>query len=158
MRTFLAFAFTAALALQPACTGHECTLIGCGPAFAIDFQANAPWAPGTYLIEVNADGAVGACQITLPLPACGTTSLTCTGTRTWAPSESGCALPAAQQAIAGIVFSVITPATIEVIVSRDGQRLAAQSFTPRYTTSNPNGPDCASTCRGAPNASLTLAP
>jgi hypothetical protein len=95
--------------------------------------------------------------VTLPFASCQTSSTVCSGTD-WNVIESGCALPADQQAIAGIVFSQSAPATVDVVVSRAGGQLAAGTFTPSYQTSQPNGPDCSPTCHGAPNATMSVQP
>jgi hypothetical protein len=136
-----------------------CTLIGCSSGFAVNFQyTDGVWRPGRYQVDVTSDGVSGSCEVTLPLAPCETPSSTCTGQRSWSLGESGCALPTSQHSLSGISFSGTTPAKVDVTVSRDGRQLASQSFTPSYTTSQPNGPDCEPTCRTAATATLQLQP
>jgi hypothetical protein len=149
------------LALVGGCEtqGKLCTLIGCVSGFQVNFQpGGGSWGPGRYQIEVTADGASGACEVTLPLAPCGGPSSTCIGQRSWLLGESGCALPSDQHAISGITFSMSAPAQVDVIVRRDGRQVASGSFAPAYTTSQPNGPGCEPTCRQAPPATLDLQP
>lgn len=136
-----------------------CTTAGCVTGFAVDLQpTDNIWRPGRYRVDVTADGVSGSCEVTLPPAPCGTTSTTCTGQRNWGVGESGCALPSDQHSINRVAFSGTTPATVAVVVSRDGRQLASQTFTPTYVTSQPNGPDCEPTCRTAPTATLALQP
>ena len=154
-------AYGLGLAMAGGCSlaSQTCTTIGCRDGTGVRFQtADGTWPAGSYRIEVTADGATGACDVRLPLPACGTPASSCSGTRAWILGESGCALPTDQHAISGINFDGTTPTRIDVAVSRDGRQLAAQSFTPTYATLRPNGPDCDPTCRTAPLASLQLTP
>jgi hypothetical protein len=147
------------IAAQTGCSSKVCTLRGCGPAFEVTFRpVNGQWAAGKYAIAVGADGTNGACDVTLPLAPCTSSSTNCQGTRDWYVIESGCALPAEQHAIRGIVFSQTRPAVVDIEVSRDGRHLAADTFTLAYQTSQPNGPDCDPTCIWAPAATLVIHP
>ena len=159
LRTLFALGLCVWFGAQPGCSSEVCTLIGCGSAFEITFRpADGRWTPGTYTITVTADGTTGTCVVTLPLAPCETSSSSCSGIRDWSAIESGCALPPNQHAISGIVFGRTTPATIDVVVSQDGRQLAEGTFTPSYRTSQPNGPDCPDTCRGAPAATMSIQP
>jgi hypothetical protein len=147
------------IAAQSGCAEKTCPTIGCGRAFEVSFlPANGQWAAGTYSIAVTADVTSGACDVTLPLAPCTSSSESCQGTRDWDAIESGCALPAEQHAIGGIVFGKATPASVDVVVSLDGRQLAAETFVPTYQTSHPNGSDCPGTCMGAPSATLSIQP
>jgi hypothetical protein len=144
---------------QWGCSTKACTLIGCGVPFEVTFTtASGAWAAGTYDVSVTADGDTGTCTVTLPFASCQTSSTVCTGTRKWDATESGCALPADQHSIAGIVFRQATPANVHVVISRGGQPLADGTFTPVYKSSEPNGPGCGDTCYGAPGAMLSVQP
>src|SRR6188474_1021952 len=133
-----ALSFGIALAADFGCSSKVCTAIGCGLPFAVDFQPSSGlWPPGTYAIEVVADGSTGRCEVTLPLAPCGATSSTCTGTRDWGAIESGCALPASQQSVPGIVFST-TPVDVEVALGLNGRELGRKTFAPSYQMSYPN--------------------
>jgi hypothetical protein len=113
------------------------------------------WTPGTYHIEVTADGATGACAVTLPLdcPA----SASCTGNRAWTPSLAGCIQSPSSFAIGGVSFSESSPAEVTVRITLDDRELGMARFTPSYKTSYPNGPDCDPTCHTA-SASVEIRP
>jgi hypothetical protein len=159
VRGLLTVGFGVWIAAQSGCSEKVCTQRGCGSAFEVTFRPTGnQWAAGTYSIAVIADGTSGTCDVTLPFASCTSTSTTCQGTRDWYASQSGCALPAGQHAINGIVFSEARPITVDIVVSRDGRQLAAETFTPTYETSQPNGPGCSPTCIGAPAATLAIQP
>ena len=159
LRGLLAAGLVIWLGAQEGCSTKTCTLIGCGLGFEVDFRpTDGQWPAGTYSITVTADGTTGACDVTLPLAPCTSSSSSCQGTRDWNVIESGCGLPTNQHAIAGMVFSQARPMTVAVVVSRGGQQLAAETFAPTYVTSQPNGPDCPGTCIGATAATLSIQP
>jgi hypothetical protein len=158
LRRLVTAVFVISIAGQSGCSEKACTLIGCGPAFEVDFRPAGQWPAGTYSITVTADGTSGACDVTLPLASCTSSSETCRGARDWDVLEVGCALPAEQQGIAGIVFRQAKPVGVDVVVSQDGQPIAEETFFPRYQTSQPNGPDCPGSCTGAQAATLSIQP
>lgn len=133
---------------------HACTGIGCTDGLHVTLDAPSGWKPGSYVFTVTADGATQTCEGTLPLPACGTAGLRCTGSVAQI-GESGCALPAASHAFADLMV-MSGPARIEVRITRDGVTLADEVLSPSYVTSQPNGAGCAPICRQA-TGKVTLA-
>ena len=116
---------TSALALIVALTvaGCEystlCTLIGCASGLTVEVQ-NAPAGPIT--VQASIEGASGSVY-----------TATCPGT-------SGCTN--------SLFFPEFTPSQAHLtITTTAGTR--QQVVTPAYTTSQPNGPKCGPTCRGA---------
>lgn len=143
--------------LVAGCSSKQCTLIGCGPSFEVRFIVGQDgWPPGTYNVTVTADGATGSCDVTLPFPSCQTSSMACTGIRDWDVEAGGCALPAEQHAIYGVVFWRTAPMNVELAVSRDGEELKEGAFTPIYQSSYPNGPGCGEPCYGAPASTMAI--
>jgi hypothetical protein len=134
---------------------RQCTTIGCGSPFQLAFDRPATWAPGTYTVEVTADGAKGTCDVTMPLTC--SSKPRCSGAGGWDLVLSGCALDPAQHALTAVVFEK-GPATVEVRVLDRGRQLGAGRYTPVYKTSQPNGPGCQPTCRSAPIEELSLTP
>jgi hypothetical protein len=113
-------------------TGPQaCTEIGCGPSLEVSFS-RASWPAGNVNIVVVADGTTTNCSVTLPFASCDETS--------------GCALPAAQHAVSGLLWSANGPSQVTITVSQDGTMLGTQSFQPTYTTSEPNGAGCPPVC------------
>jgi hypothetical protein len=134
---------------------RQCTTIGCASAFQLAFDRRSAWAPGTYTVEVTADGAKGTCDVTFPL-AC-SSKPRCTGPVGWELVLSGCALDPSQHALTAVVFNT-GPAMVEVRVLAAGRALGSGRYTPAYKTSQPNGPGCEPTCRSAPIEELSLTP
>lgn len=132
--------------------GGACPNIACGSNYRIEFQRNGSWTPATYTVRVTADGAIGSCDIILPL-ACDR-GPRCMGTVHWLPGLVGCALDPGQQRIEGITFDRTSPTRVDVRVEEAGRSLGAQTFSPAYkTTQHPSG--CLS-CTQAPTDRLTL--
>jgi hypothetical protein len=136
-------------------TTKECTLIGCGFPFEVMFQSGpAGWTPATYTVAVVADGAMGSCDLTLPLASC-QSAPTCTGAHDWFLAYVGCGAPADQQSIRSVGF-INPPTSVELVVGRDGQQLSDSVFSPTYHSYEPNGPGCGPPCQGAPAATITI--
>lgn len=122
-----------------------CTTIGCVDGYSLDFEASS-WAQGKYTVEITADGKPCTCEATLPLDA--SSKSTCTLPEVQL-GLSGSALSTGQQGLVGLVFTS-QPAKIDVTVKLDGATLGQPaSFTPAYSTSQPNGPECGPTCTNA---------
>jgi hypothetical protein len=130
-----------------------CPAIGCGPALQIDFQRPGAWLPGTYRVEVAADGLTNACEVMIPM-SCDHPPR-CQGDPTWLPLLEGCALDPSLQKISGVVFDRTTPASVTVTVSMNDRSLGTRTFTPTYRTNTPT-PGCSLTCTQAPGEVLTL--
>jgi hypothetical protein len=126
-----------------------------GDRFTLDLEPSSAWPAGRYTFDVEADGRQQQCQGTLPLRACGTQSITCTGDSISEIGESGCALPAADQAFGGVDI-LGTPCNVHVTVKRDGNVVGEMRATPTYSWVLPNGPGCGGECLQTPSVSLSL--
>ena len=107
-----------------------------------------------YRFEVTADGVTGACADRLPLDC--QRPPQCEGERRWTLGQSGCLLEPGLHNFSGVSFSDSRPARVDLSVTLDGVPIGAGSFMPTYVVSRPNGPDCDTECRTAPQAPLTL--
>jgi hypothetical protein len=133
--------------------GGACTLIGCGPAFALRFEKDGPWATGDYRVLVDLEGTRVECTATLPLSC--DAPLSCDDPDVFLLLE-GCALPPGDHALGGVEIQQGTPASISVEVIHGGDSLATGAWNPDYQTSRPNGPDCDPECTTAPAESLSI--
>jgi hypothetical protein len=150
MRTTLLWVLASLLG---ACSSDKaCTTIGCVDGFSLSFGAGAKTV-GSYVIDLDVDGKKVRCEAKLPLPPCEQAQSSCND-----PSVSldlsRCALDASTHSISGLRISG-KPAKVVVSVNRDNLQLLTEEFTPAYTTSTPNGPDCPPVCTQA-NTSLTI--
>ncbi|MDC0716827.1 hypothetical protein [Nannocystis bainbridge] len=143
------------LALPAAgCESQACTLIGCVGTFAV-FLERAAWTAGEYTVTVVADDETIACTATLPLqcdapPACPEASQLTLGVE-------GCKLPPAQHKLGNLEFRQgKAPKSVSVQVHQDDVLLGEGTYTPDYSESQPNGPDCGPICVGAEGVTLTL--
>jgi hypothetical protein len=136
-----------------ACGGVEpmaCTDMGCDDGLSVDFSLTEP---GDYSIEVIADGESVTCTGTLPLLPCEQGGVSCSAPHVML-GASGCALSEAEHALGGLIIAGAHPASVEVIVSRDGTELGRQTFSPSYVRVAPNGEACGPICEQA-NVELT---
>lgn len=127
---------------------HDCTLIWCADGFSLRTEPSEAWPPGAYRFVIEADGETVTCTGSLPLPPCGTRAITCDRDDVVEIDESGCALPASQQAFSGLNFPG-NPETVTIELQRDGSTLTRRTFTPAYQTTQPNGPGCEPICTQA---------
>jgi hypothetical protein len=141
----LCFALAGCMGVGPA--SHSCTEMGCTDGYQVDFRsASSSWAAGTYHIGIVADGQSITCAATLPFESqspphdCSSPDVML--------GVSGTALPAAQHALTGLVFST-HPANVTITISLDGKPFASAALAPAYATSRPNGPDCEPVCTSA---------
>lgn len=137
--------------LASGCAEKSCTEIGCVNGLRVELTASSSWKPGMYKFAVNIDGDLTTCEGTLPLRPCADgPSVKCTpaGNRVLI-TESGCALPPAQQGFSELRISDESAKSVMITVSRDGTELIKKTITPAYKTSQPNGPDCPGLCTGA---------
>lgn len=142
------------LVLAVAGCDHACTLIGCGNPLQVDLQ-RAAWTPGTYEITVIADGETSECTVILPLD-CNAPS-PCGDAPNLIIEREGCALPAPQHKIGAVAFTGDSaPAAVEVRVVQDGVLLGEAAYTPKYTESTPNGPNCGPACKSSDPVTLAL--
>lgn len=126
--------------------GLACTEMGCEDGLEVAFSLTEP---GSYTVEVIADGQLTTCSGTLPLPACDAPSGPTCSSPDVLLGASGCALPEAQHALGGISLLGKHPAMVEVVVERDGTELGRQTFTPSYVRLAPNGEECGPICNRA---------
>lgn len=131
--------------------GQACTEIGCTDGLGIGFSFTEP---GAYAFQIVADGATITCSATLPLPPCEQAGATCSSPQA-VLSASGCALPESQHSLEGLMLDGQHPASVEVVVERDGAELVRRTFTPQYQRVAPNGEACGPICH---QASVQLAP
>lgn len=126
--------------------GRPCTERGCESGFSIEVQPGAGWAAGAYTWEIDLEGHRITCEGTLPLRPCGERSVQCTSHDVMI-AESGCALPAAQQAFPGVSFDQnLCPERVHVTLKRGADVLFEQDFRPEYRRVEANGPGCGPVC------------
>jgi len=136
------------------CDPQACTQIGCGAEFRVEFQRPA-WTPGSYRVELEVDGDSLECIATLPLDC--EAPPPCPGAPQLQLLLDGCALDPSQHRIAGLEFQGgSAPKSIAVRVLQDDALLGEGAYTPVYTESFPNGPDCGPACVQAESAALAL--
>jgi hypothetical protein len=131
---------------------QACTELGCGFPFSVQFEKSGVWAPGHYRVRVTLDGRAVECAADFPLscdapPACDDPGIVL--------GLSGCALPAESHAIIGVDVLTETAAVSVELLAVSGS-LASGTWSPTYTTTQPNGPQCAPVCRTAPSATLAI--
>ena len=124
---------------------QACTEIGCGPSFEVSFSRTS-WPAGVVNIVVVADGTTTNCSVTLPFASCENLVQCDVANTAFLVETSGCALPAAEHAVSGLLWSTNGPNQVTVTVSQDGTMLGSKSFQPTYTTSEPNGAGCPPVC------------
>jgi hypothetical protein len=128
---------------------QDCTEIGCGASLQIEF-ARASWPAGKVDIVVDADGTTTNCSVTLPFASCDNLVQCDNPNAGFVVETSGCALPAAQHSISGLMWSVNGPKQVTITVSEDGTMLGTKTFQLTYTMSRPNGDSCDPVCNQAP--------
>ena len=145
----LAAALFALAVVASGCATHECTEMGCTNGLWIDLRsASGRWQTGTYHVGITADGASITCSATIPLSqGTGGANTTCSSSDVRL-GLSGSMLPVEAQAISDVTFTT-SPASVSIVITRDGQPFGSTTLTPTYVTSQPNGPECEPTCRGA---------
>jgi hypothetical protein len=154
--TLLLSALPAVFVFIEACTGKECTLIGCADSLQVLFNG-AIAEPGRYQIEVVADGTPSSCEITVPY-SCGTEPICSAGPSTWRLNLRGCAPGQPQQSVDGFTFFQNPPASLDFVVRRNDAVVGGGSAQPVYKESRPNGPDCDPACRQAPDIDIEIKP
>lgn len=154
----MGMALAAALATAaPGCALESagCTEIGCGSAFSVAFQRAGGWEAGTYRVTVVTDGETLECTATLPLDC--NAPAPCPSSSGIIIGLSGCALDPSQQSITGVeILQGKAPQSVQVSVYQDEALLGEGSYTPSYTESQPNGPDCEPICKSAGSVELAL--
>ena len=149
-----------------ACSGDDCTEIGCvDQAVVVVVPQTGKWADGPYTLDVAFDAVSYSCSFEAPSDA---------GTKgVWQALDCTPALDAylapvvkceehqsgqAQSQTCGPVADAFylqatapgTPATFSVTLTRaDDEVLLDESGDVLYKTAQPNGPECAPTCKQA---------
>lgn len=109
---------------------HNCTLMWAPSTLTLTFVSE-DWPAGRYEIEVIGDGGrSGMCVLDLPddgsPPAC----------------TQNARVTAADDGIPSMAVEGFTAETVQVVLSRDGEGVLDQAFTPDYTVDEPNGEGC----------------
>lgn len=126
-----------------------CTEMACANGFSVDVGAQGRRA-GRYRFEVQADGEWFSCEPRLPLTSCNDGAL-CTwaghgGAAHLSVTRSGCALPAAQQALTSVEFDGVCPAHVRVRMLRDGVEVGRYESDVAYRRVVVNGEHCGPVC------------
>ena len=132
------------LPLVAACDGHECTLIGCGPALtlAIEGADDEPLPESTYEIVLVLDGEPVALACGHAPEAGGWFCEDNEGTPSFdvvAYVESAAIFIEIQ---GGEGSDVVGPRNVDIEVMAGDAPLADESRSPQYDSSEPNGEGC----------------
>ena len=139
----VAFLFLALMSCRSLGQSDTCTLVACEDGVNVSFRFTGR---GTYVFDVLIDGAPTKCRATIPL-APNDRGSGCDRGEVFL-QRSGSALPEAQQSLEGIKMPAARDAkTVTIKGTRDAVSLGDKTFTPAYTTSRPNGPDCEPECK-----------
>jgi hypothetical protein len=144
--------------------GHGCTEVGCSDALQITLQTpDNLWPSGSYNFEFTIDGKRHNCAVEIPgdlpanlgavemlrcepqLDASFSPETHCTEQRTAAAVSQSCT-PVRDHWLLEI-HAPGTPQTLVVRVDRDQTQIFAHSQTPKYQTTQPNGPGCDPICK-----------
>jgi hypothetical protein len=124
-------------------------------------MSGGPAAYGTYTIDVTADGAARSCTLVLTAEAfsggrlvsgdCSSgvevlvgPSLKCDAAKDGAPAETN---DSTSCPLVEFITLAASPASVHVTQSLGGVVVLDQTVMPAYQVAQPNGPDCAPTCR-----------
>jgi hypothetical protein len=135
-----------AIAGGVSCSSHDCTAMGCTDndtiSFALVPTSGADVPPGTYVVAVTTDKGSSTLSCTRPPTVA---MYQCDGSTTSVGGnyDTG-ACPEGKGCID--VWISTHPATLDIVVSRDGSELTRRSLTPSYTVLQPNGPECGPAC------------
>jgi hypothetical protein len=129
------------------CSFPSCTEIGCSSYFRAEFSRSGSWDSGRWEVTFRADGTtLGSCEIELPA-ASGNDEGDCTGDLLLRLRSDGEAIESAT--VRRQALSDQTPSEITVLLERDGQQVAQQTFSPTFESVQPNGPGCPPVCEQA---------
>lgn len=133
-------------------TNPACTEMGCQTGARVAFRT-AHWDPGSYRVQIAADGKKTECNVTIPLPT-DTDKPACDNDHALL-ELNGALLPVHAQSLGGV--QVLRRADeISVQITRDGHELASRTFTPRWREVQPNGPGCPPTCTQGDESELAF--
>lgn len=148
----IAVVFSAALGVLASCGDKDttiCTDIGCTDGLDLSFSPAYETA-GEYLVTVEADALTITCTASLPLTG---DLATCDADGVYL-GTSGSALEESEHRITG-VFLETGPATVRLVVARDGEEVLEAELSPTYQTFTPNGEGCEPTCTYASESLIT---
>ena len=144
-----------------------CTEIGCVDSVSVQLTtADGAWPDGRYEVVMQLDdGQTKRCQASMPadlpehigsasnlecdpaLSAQLSTQSSCRAVTSGdAETETCVPMPGRFQLE---LWLQSTPQQLDLRILRDGQAVLEQTVSPQYEGSQPNGPDCEPTCRGA---------
>lgn len=147
---------------------HGCTEMGCQDGVELTLRtADGTWPPGAYALTLVVEGTSQSCALMLPgdLPTNGgSTQLACTPNQGSQGAALNSEVTCVEQRSADSVSQSCTPVpghftlsahvagappALDVILTRDGVQLLAQSLAPTYVRTTPNGEDCDPVCQQA---------
>lgn len=159
------------MGLAPACDSlpfgisKSCATSGCIDQFSATVSVNGnTLATGTHTITVTTDGKTDVCTFTFPLqtlPGGGFASPQCTGNvqmivvpaKICTETQTATTRTLTCDPVADRFQEIITvsgvPKAVHAQQSVGGNVILDQSVSPKYKTSQPNGPDCDPTCHQA---------
>lgn len=115
-----------------------CTEIGCEDGFTLSLKAaNADFTAGEYTVTADIGGAMESCTISIGSMV-----------------DSTCNALFIMSNQIDILYGG-TPASVGVVITRDGTEVHNQTYTPQYMEVQPNGEGCPPICKQA-SAEVTL--
>jgi hypothetical protein len=140
--SMLALLLLSSLALESCGLPHSCTEIGCAHGLDIVFDG-PPLAAGTRL-QIQID-IVGQLPEPSPIIYC---ELSSSGGGNGGPEQLLCNsyLRISESGTRTLKTGDVLLPMVMVTISSDGTELSQQTFTPVYTRTEPNGPDCGPVC------------
>jgi hypothetical protein len=117
----------------------ECPLVDCINGLMLRFQGPATWAPGEYVVDIEADGEKSRCNLVIPIVA---------------PPPQRCTRPhvfleLGPQGPDGLTFT-LPPNHVHVTLSRNGKTIGELDTSPAYRKVYPAGdPRCGPPCTNA---------
>jgi len=165
VRVVLTFVAVAVAAFGACSEPTTCTDVGCsdGVSFTVRPQGSH-WDEGAYSLAVAFEGADYGCTFTVPdaLPSAGSWQpLDCTpALQAYLTPEVKCEEHKSGDSVSQVCTPIPdqyylqvskdgTPATLVVTLQRDGAPLLDDTRTLAYGSVQPNGPECAPSCRQA---------
>jgi hypothetical protein len=134
------------------CETQACNNAGCNDGVSVTASSAGPLPEGEYRVALLLDGVAHSCSGTVPfLSTLSTrceprTSSVSLSFAEWQPSFVP---PGTMPGGLRIEIENSAPRSIEMEISRDGDVIAAESFTPEYATLAPNGEECGPVCQTA---------
>lgn len=123
--------------------------MGCKSGMELELARSTPWPAGTYRITLRVDDESASCEGKLPLEPCERGATFRCSDPSLSVSESGCALPPDQHAIAGLASTATAASKVSLVIEHQGSIQATAQLTPTFQTLQPNGPGCDPVCETA---------